>query len=175
MFFGDSQAGHAMKSGFNCEHVVPQSWFGKKSAPRGDLHHLFACEQDCNSIRSSALFDEFKYSGPTTDTYQVIHHGVTNLKTNHFSPESGKGEVARATLYFLMRYPGQVGDRSNEYSAKDLPLLVKWANEDPPTDYERHRNAEIQKLQGNRNPLVDFPDLVNKIDFARGLGVPRRR
>jgi len=27
---------------FNCEHVVPQSWFGKREPMRGDLHHLFA-------------------------------------------------------------------------------------------------------------------------------------
>ena len=29
---------------FNCEHVVPQSWFDKKEPMRGDLHHLFACD-----------------------------------------------------------------------------------------------------------------------------------
>jgi endonuclease G len=29
---------------FNCEHVVPQSWFSKREPMRGDLHHLFACE-----------------------------------------------------------------------------------------------------------------------------------
>ncbi len=31
---------------FNCEHVVPQSWFAKREPMRGDLHHLFACEVD---------------------------------------------------------------------------------------------------------------------------------
>jgi len=31
---------------------------------------------------------------------------------------------------------------------------------------ERHRNAEIQKLQGNRNPFIDHPEWV--ADFPAG-------
>ena len=44
---------------FNCEHVVPQSWFAKKEPMRGDLHHLFACETGCNSFRANTPFGEF--------------------------------------------------------------------------------------------------------------------
>jgi endonuclease I len=43
---------------FNCEHVVPQSWFGKAEPMRGDLHHLFACESRCNSFRGNTPFTE---------------------------------------------------------------------------------------------------------------------
>src|SRR3712207_2484328 len=42
---------------FNCEHVVPQSWFTKKEPMRGDLHHLFACETRCNSFRGNTPYD----------------------------------------------------------------------------------------------------------------------
>ena len=38
---------------YNCEHTVPQSWFGKREPMRGDLHHLFACESGCNSFRGN--------------------------------------------------------------------------------------------------------------------------
>ncbi len=38
---------------YNCEHVVPQSWFNKRNPMKGDLHHLFACESRCNSFRSN--------------------------------------------------------------------------------------------------------------------------
>ena len=38
---------------YNCEHVVPQSWFEKREPMRGDLHHLFACEMTCNSFRGN--------------------------------------------------------------------------------------------------------------------------
>ncbi len=176
MFMGDvNDKVPPMNSGYNCEHVVPQSWFGKKSTPRGDLHHLFACESDCNSVRGNATYAEFLHNGASGGGYNVIHHGVTDIGDNEFSPQAGKGEVARATLYFMMRYPGQIGDSPSEYNVNDLPMLVKWAQEDPPTEYERHRNAEIEKKQGNRNPLIDFPELTGKIDFSKGIGVQRRR
>ena len=38
---------------FNCEHVVPQSWFDDKAPMQGDLHHLFACQHQCNSFRGT--------------------------------------------------------------------------------------------------------------------------
>ena len=44
---------------FNCEHVVPQSWFGKHEPMRGDLHHLFACESRCNGFRGNTPFADF--------------------------------------------------------------------------------------------------------------------
>jgi hypothetical protein len=44
---------------YNCEHVVPQSWFGKAEPMRGDLHHLFVCETRCNSFRGNTPYTEF--------------------------------------------------------------------------------------------------------------------
>lgn len=44
---------------YNCEHVVPQSWFDKSSVPRADLHHLFTCDIDCNSTRGNSVYFEF--------------------------------------------------------------------------------------------------------------------
>ena len=45
---------------YNCEHVVPQSWFDKREPMRGDLHHLFACESDCNSFRGNSPYFDFE-------------------------------------------------------------------------------------------------------------------
>lgn len=44
---------------FNCEHVVPQSWFRKASPMRADLHHLFTCEWGCNSFRGNQPYFDF--------------------------------------------------------------------------------------------------------------------
>ncbi len=148
---------------YNCEHVVPQSWFDKHNPMRGDLHHLFACDTDCNSTRGNSLYTDF----PQEVKGEC---GKLDPGANRFEPAAGKGAVARATLYFLLRYPGQVGDEDREYGAADIPTLVKWARENPVTDYERHRNAEIELKQGNRNPLIDHPDWLEKIDFTQGLG-----
>ena len=35
--------------------------------------------------------------------------------------------------------------------------------------YEYHRNATIAMAQGNRNPLIDFPEWSDKIDLALGF------
>ena len=162
---------HPLKDGtYNCEHVVPQSWFGKKKTPKGDLHHLFAAQIECNSLRGNAEYDEKVSEG---EGMQLC--GILDQNHNLFNPKAGHGETARSVLYFMLCYPGMIGDRKGEYSAEDIPMLLKWSNENPPTEYERHRNQYIEKLQGNRNPLVDFPELVNKVDFTKGLGQPRRR
>ncbi|MBS2040695.1 endonuclease [bacterium] len=157
---------HPLAEGqFNCEHVVPQSWFGKKKTPKGDLHHLYAAQTECNSLRGNAEYDAQVGEGE-----QMLLCGILDQHKNLFNPKAGHGEIARSVLYFLLCYPGMIGDRRGEYSAEDIPMLLKWSNENPPTEYERHRNQYIEKLQGNRNPLVDFPELVNKVDFTKGLG-----
>ncbi len=158
--------GKPLKDGqYNCEHVVPQSWFSKKRAPRGDLHHLFAAQIDCNSLRGNAEYDD-----NVGDGQEMKLCGVLDQGDNLFEPKAGKSETARAVLYFMLCYPGMIGDRRGEYSKEDIPMLLEWANQSPPSEYEKHRNHYIEKLQGNRNPLVDFPELVNKVDFTQGLG-----
>ena len=76
--------------------------------------------------------------------------------------------MARATLYFLLRYPGEVADNDNEMPKDRLKTIVEWAKSDKVDRWERHRNAEIQKVQGNRNPLIDFPEMVDSINFGLG-------
>lgn len=149
---------------YNCEHVVPQSWFDGKLPMRGDLHHLFACDPNSNSKRGNS-----RYADLPGDP---VGEGTLDAVNNEFEPGGGKGAVARATLYFLLRYPGEVGDRDSEYHAADLKTLLDWNRQYPVTEYEKHRNEEIFKLQGNRNPLIDFPELADRVDFTQGLGAP---
>ena len=41
--------------------------------------------------------------------------------------------------------------------------LKEWNRIDPPSDLERQRNRYIESgIQGNRNPFIDFPELVDK-------------
>jgi len=150
---------------FNCEHVVPQSWFGKSEPMRGDLHHLFACDTTCNSFRSNIPYFDFTDFGE-----RVVMEDCGKRVGNRFEPVGNKGVVARATLYFLLRYPGEINRTANEYTADRLETLLAWHEDDPVIEYERHRNAAIFTKQGNRNPLIDHPEWATRIDFARGLG-----
>ncbi|GAA3367599.1 hypothetical protein GCM10020367_66330 [Streptomyces sannanensis] len=145
---------------FNCEHVVPQSWFAKQEPMRGDLHHLFACEVGCNSFRGN--FPYFDFPG----FEEVVRDDCGMREDVGFEPEEGKGTVARATLYFLLRYPGLVGDAPGEFPKNRLPDLLTWHDNEPVSEYEQHRNAAIAEMQGNRNPLIDHPEWARTIDFS---------
>ncbi|WP_057157259.1 endonuclease [Massilia sp. Root351] len=149
---------------YNCEHVVPQSWFGKREPMRGDLHHLFACESGCNSFRGNIPYFDFP------DFEEVVRSDCGKRETGRFEPGAGKGVAARATLYFLLRNPGQINATAAEYTADRIDTLLAWHEQFPPTEYERHRNLAIQERQGNRNPLIDFPEWAQRIDFTLGLG-----
>lgn len=149
----------------NIEHVVPQSWFSKKEPMRGDMHHLFYCEKNCNSFRGNKQYHDFPNYKPeafrASEEKEKCGMGIFN----EFEPEYGKGMVARASLYFILRYPNVILDEHE--SGIDISLLLKWHTEFPPTSkYEKHRNQAIFELQGNRNPFIDFPDYGLKIDFS---------
>jgi endonuclease G, mitochondrial len=149
---------------FNCEHVVPQSWYDEREPMRGDLHHLFACEPGCNSFRSNIPYFDF------ADFEEAVRDACGKRLENGFEPTAGKGAVARATLYFLLRYPGEINRTAQEYEADRLETLLGWHHAEPVTEYERHRNAAIFEKQRNRNPLIDFPEWAPNVDFRLGLG-----
>ncbi len=140
----------------NCEHVVPQSWFNKIEPMKGDLHHLFACEPSCNSRRSNYPYKDFPDYSPEA-AIRTITDGCGKADDGRFEPEYGKGIVARATFYFLIRYPDAINKKQ-----VDLPLLLDWHNRFPVTLYEKHRNQAIEELQGNRNPFIDYPGWADR-------------
>ena len=148
---------------YNCEHVVPQSWFGKQEPMKGDLHHLFTCEVRCNSYRGNHPFFDFPEFG------ERISDRCGKLSQDKFEPTAGKGAVARATLYFLLRYPGEIDPTEKEYKVESLNTLLQWHHSYPVTEYEKHRNMAIFEAQGNRNPLIDFPDWAEQIAFRLGI------
>jgi endonuclease G len=146
---------------YNCEHVVCQSWFNKQEPMRGDLHHLFACESGCNSYRSNYPYYDFPAYDPKPAVTEKERSACGNMEKGLFEPENNKGIVARAVLYFLIRYPGAI----EVYQENDIMMLKGWAASQPVSLYEKHRNREIFLLQGNRNPLIDFPALAETVAF----------
>jgi deoxyribonuclease I len=143
---------------FNCEHVVPQSWFLAKEPMRGDLHHLFACEPSCNSMRGNSPYYDFTAYSPEGMTLG-IRQGCGMAEDGRFEPEYGKGIAARATLYFLKRYGGTIDIKDKV----NLNLLMEWHDRFHVSIYEKHRNTAIFALQGNRNPFIDYPEMASNI------------
>lgn len=149
---------------YNCEHVVPQSWFDKRQPMKADIHHLFACEPGCNSFRSNIPYWQFD---PTDEAERDL---CGRRQGNKFEPEHSKGAVARASFYFLARYPGEVGDKRTELTKSRLPHLLEWHTRFPVGEYERHRNWLTQKAQGNRNPFIDHPEVATTQLLKLGFG-----
>jgi endonuclease I len=149
---------------YDCEHVVPRAWFRPEAdfaTAEGDLHHLFTCERPCNNLRASIPFWDFAdWEGD----------GCGKREPGKFEPSKGKGPAARAVLYFLLRYPARIDDAPSELQAERISTLLRWHQQSEPGPYEKHRNATIFARQGNRNPLIDFPDRAAAIPFLRGLG-----
>lgn len=151
---------------FNCEHVVPQSWFGKAEPMRGDLHHLFACESRCNSFRGNTPFVELADwpPEPEPEPPPVLPDGVMadavrpdcgKRTDSGFEPARGKGAAARALMFVALRYPGVI--EPEELDPARFDDLLAWHAQDPVSRWERHRNAAIHERQGTRNPFVDHP------------------
>jgi endonuclease G len=146
---------------YNCEHVVCQSWFNKQEPMRGDLHHLFACESGCNSYRSNYPYHDFPEYDPQPVAIEKERSACGNMEKGFFEPENNKGVVARAVLYFMVRYPNAI----RVYNSGDIAMLKEWAAGQPVSLYEKHRNREIFLLQGNRNPFIDYPKLAQTFTF----------
>lgn len=147
---------------FNTEHIVPQSWFHARDPMKSDLHHLFVCHPDCNVKRSNYPYADFAFYQPESPD-EKIRNRCGIVKDGRFEPEHGKGAVARAMMYFLLRYPKQI--KRSFLKEINVSLLMKWHEQFPVSIYEKHRNQAIYDIQGNRNPFIDFQDLVYKIKF----------
>lgn len=146
----------------NVEHTWPQSRFtGKhpKGLQKADLHHLFPTDSKANSIRGNVQFGEVVREAKPVNCVASRFGAASDGRTVFEPPKNQRGNTARALFYFSLRY--------------DLPItpgeeaaLKKWSQDDPVDEDEQHRNEEIFKAQGNRNPFVDFPDLAERIsDF----------
>ncbi|WP_306639503.1 endonuclease I family protein [Sanyastnella coralliicola] len=154
----------------NAEHLVPQSFFGSASPMRSDLHNLRPAHGSANSARANYPFGEvpdanaFWYGVTINGDY--FSTTVEPGNSDEFSEREGslwepreeyKGDIARELFYFYTMYPTQAGDIS---LVADINVLYQWHLDDPASAEEMTRNNRAETVQGNRNPYIDFTDLV---------------
>lgn len=147
----------------NTEHIVPKSWFGGLEPMKGDLHHLFICDPECNIARSNFPYQDLSDYHPQVHDEELIYNQCGTAADDCFEPVYGKGIAARAMLYFVVRYPNVI--KKTFRTQINIPLLIRWHRQFPVTLYEKHRNQAIYRIQGNRNPFIDFPDLWKRLNF----------
>lgn len=166
---------------YNREHRVPFTWMNFQGITRNDfeltdegcdLHALELTNGDVNSSRSNYAFGDVT-SNPWSDSYLMYTKGrdANNIIVAEPRPDR-KGDIARAAFYIMLAYNGKysqnwgLNNLLSEASTQDIQTLIDWHFADLPDDFEKTRHSYIYEKQGNRNPLIDFPELVNCIDFS---------
>lgn len=146
----------ANSNNFNCEHTFPQGKFNKNEPMRSDIHHLFPTDVQANSERGNDPF------GVVTNASWSV--GGSKSGNGNFEPRDvQKGASARGMMYFVLRYQ----DYGNFYQGQEN-ILLQWHNQYPPSADERARNLAIENLQNNRNPFVDYPQFMDRMNSLTG-------
>lgn len=166
-------------SGLNREHSFPKSWWGGLTDIPAyvDLNHLYPSEAAANMAKSNYPLGEvntnqnikFK-NGITTVGYPVSGQGGGAQFV--FEPDDEyKGDFARTYFYMVTCYQNLTWKYFYMVAQNTYPtlttwaqnLLLKWHREDPVSDKEVMRNEEVYKIQNNRNPFIDYPELAEYI------------
>ena len=167
--------GYRGVSGMHKEHSFPKSWWGGTEVDAyTDLHHLYPSDGEANMAKSNHPLGEVANAS--------FNNGVTKVGTPVAGQGGGDGTVFEpgdvykgdfARTYFYMatcyqdynwKYTYMVNNSSwqtlNNWA---IDMLLKWSRNDPVSDKETNRNDAVYRVQNNRNPFIDLPELVEYI------------
>lgn len=165
------------------EHCLPKSWWGySKTDTRDtsllayrDLYNLNPSDAYANSQKSNyppghvTKGDKFDNGSFRMDDVKSSRYGY-----RCFEPEEEyRGDFARAYFYIATAYGNlQWSENYADYlnlssykmfSDSIIKVLLDWHRADPVSDKEICRADVISSIQHNRNPFIDFPELVEYI------------
>ena len=166
---------------WNREHTWPQS---KGAYPADgpinwDMQSVRPASASQNSGRGNTAYGEGPgYYDPDEDIQiDNKNYNPNNLGTYH-------GDCARVIMYDYLVY-GEAGGHTADgfYTGsaqllsklgssgvfESLHIMLKWHMQDPPSLTEMVRNDGAQDYQGNRNPLIDYPELAIQVFLDDGI------
>ena len=159
---------------YNREHSWPKSWWGGSvnATQHQDLIAVIPADGYVNNVRGNLPLGNI-----TNATYTSLNGSMRGPCVNSqmadecFEPAHHlKGDLARIYFYMAVRYEGQITccDEAAVNAADIKPWaesqLRIWHQIDPVDIDEVVRNDRVQSWQGNRNPFVDLPQLVDQIN-----------
>ncbi|WP_407556832.1 endonuclease [Winogradskyella sp. 4-2091] len=175
---GSNNCGNYNSEGdcYNREHLVPQSAFGSANPMRTDIHHVIPSDGYANGQRGSFPFGTVSSASWTSQNGSKRgSSSVSGYSGTVFEPiDEFKGDIARAVLYFAVRYESNMdnyggfdmfnGTENQALEDWAITLLLDWHyNVDPVDQQEIDRNNAAYNYQGNANPFVDHPEYANMI------------
>ncbi len=164
--------------GLNIEHSLPNSWWGKvKNAAYCDIANLNPSDAQANQRKSNHPLGEISHVTWTNGVSSVGTpvSGQGGGATYVFEPaDEYKGDFAREYMYMFVTYQNELTwnpDYDWMYDTKLMTLvrpwaselLIRWSDNDPVDKKEENRNNALYKVQGNRNPFIDLPELADYI------------
>lgn len=159
------------------EHMFPKSWWGGDvNEAYCDLFHLVPADYSANRSKSNhapGIPSDTTFWNGSFATGSGSEYGLQKV----FCPaDEYKGDFARAYFYIATCYGDslqweQSGDAAKamtnthwqEFQPWLRDLLLEWHKMDPVSNKEKQRAIEVNKIQGNRNPFIDYPQLVDYI------------
>ena len=174
--FGTDQCGTYSSEGdcYNREHSVPKSWFSEQSPMKSDVWHVYPTDGKVNGMRSNNPFGEVG-SGASSSKNGFSKWGkcvTPGYSGTVFEPnDEYKGDFARTYFYFATRYQNRINNWGGIFVSSyphivqwQLDMLLRWNEMDPVSQKEIDRNEAVYaSKQGNRNPFIDYPELVDLI------------
>lgn len=161
-------------SGMNIEHSFAQSWWGKTNCNlKKDLFNIMPCESKINSSKGNRGMG-IVTKVTNTNGATKVGSGANGLSLWEPADE-WKGDFARGYMYIVTAYEDYANkwqsEGSNSLYNNTYPTLkewayklyIQWAKADKPDALEIKRNNDVAKIQGNRNPYVDFPNLMEYV------------
>lgn len=161
-------------AGMNIEHCLPKSWWGgTENDAYNDLYHLNPSDQAANNNKSNfppgILNDSSKVNNGTFFMGEDSRWGgFAFTVVNEY-----KGDFARAYFYVATAYHDMEWDNDySKYVTNDsyltftpylMDILLQWHRIDPVSEKEINRLDAISSIQHNRNPFIEYPELVEYI------------
>jgi endonuclease I len=159
--------------GMNREHAFPKSWWGGSiNAAYSDLHHLYPADWEANRAKSNFPLGVVGVPVFNNGVSKVGYARYQEAASENlvFEPaDAYKGDFARAYFYVVTCYQDLIWRHTFMVETNTYPtlkpeairLLVEWHRNDPVSPKERQRNEVVFDYQHNRNPFVDYPELVS--------------
>lgn len=167
--------------GMNIEHSFAKSWWGHTvNNAYCDLFNLFPSDGAANGRKSNHPIGEVTeapmFDNGVTRVGKSTSYREDSLITVWEPADEWKGDFARTYFYMATCYEDYVDSwqtdegllmvEKNRYPTLRSwvsNLLLAWSVADPVDDIERARNEAVCRIQGNRNPFVDYPQLASYI------------
>lgn len=158
------------------EHAFPKSWWGGATfyPVYSDLHHLYPSDRSANIAKSNNPLGKVSSNPSFSNGVTKVGPSVTTgYSGTVFEPaDEYKGDFARAYFYVVTAYEQLFGVwdspmlDNNTYPVFKtwaIDLLLEWHTNDPVSQLEIDRNEQVYLVQQNRNPFIDYPQLVDYI------------